>query len=94
MCLLDNIHHHWYGVCVTRFQVYLGQPQLEILDYFANQSGIPRSRALRSLIDEAGKKVAKKIAKRPKNPLLEMAGFIKNGPKDLAGNVNEIYLHD
>lgn len=79
---------------MTRFQVYLGLPQLEILDYFASQFGVPRSRALRSLINEAGKKVTKKIAKKSRNPLLEMAGFIKNAPKDLARNVDEIYLHD
>lgn len=88
---LDNIHHPCYGVYMTRFQVYLGQPQLEILDYFASQFGVPRSRALRSLIDEAGKKVAKKTKK---NPLLQMAGFAKNAPANLSQNVDEIYLRD
>lgn len=76
---------------MTRFQVYLGQPQLEILDYFASRFGVPRSHALRSLIDEAGKKVAKKTKK---NPLLQMAGFAKNAPANLSQNVDEIYLRD
>lgn len=79
---------------MTRFQVYLGQPQLEILDYFANRSGIPRSKALRSLINEAGKKVIKKITKKPQNPLLEMAGFAKINKTNLSQNVDEIYYKD
>ena len=76
---------------MTRVQVYLDQTHLHILDWLAVQAGVSRSQALRQTITTVGKKAAKKTKK---NPLLQMAGFIKNGPKDLARNVDEIYLRD
>ena len=75
---------------MTRVQVYLDQIHLNILDWLAVQAGVSRSQALRQTITTAGKKAKK----TKKNPLLQMAGFIKNGPKDLARNVDEIYLRD
>ncbi|MEK7164215.1 MAG: hypothetical protein AAB768_03700 [Patescibacteria group bacterium] len=78
---------------MTRYQVHLDTPQLEILDYFASQDDVPRSRALRSLIDKAGKNITKKNINKPKNTLLEMCGAAGNvaSPANLARDVDKIY---
>ena len=75
---------------MIRVQIYLDSNHLNILDLLAAQTGTSRSQIIRKAVEAEGKKVTK-TKKLQKNPLLAMAGFIKDGPKDLASNVDEIY---
>jgi len=79
---------------MTRVQVYLDPKHIDILDLLASQAGTSRSQAIREAVEVVGKRV-KRVKKSGKNPLLKMAGAAGHVPsrKDLARNVDEIYLH-
>lgn len=83
---------------MQRYQIYLKPQAVNILTSLAKELGMSRSQIIRDVVDrmagEYEKIIKAKEALRMKNnPLLKMAGFAKFG-KNIAENVDEIYLKD
>lgn len=84
---------------MNRYQIYLNPENVNVLDELARLTNISRSKIIRDVIDKMAKeyeKILEKTAKKAfkNNPLLKMAGMAKGGLKNIAENVDEIYLKD
>ena len=77
---------------MTRFQIYLDESQVSILDYLALTQGVSRSKIIRDIVFKETKKIKHKVKKS--NPLLEMSGMFTGLPPDLSQRVDEIYQED
>ena len=77
---------------MTRFQIYLDDPQVEILNYMAAMQNTSRSQIIRDMVTKNTKKIKPKI--KNTSPLLKMAGMFKGLPPDLSQRVDEIYHID
>ncbi|MBI4036165.1 CopG family transcriptional regulator [Candidatus Daviesbacteria bacterium] len=83
---------------MQRYQIYLKPNTVSTLADLAKELGMSRSQIIRDVVERVSdqySKLLKALAKtRAKNnPLLKMAGFAKFG-KNIAENIDEIYLKD
>lgn len=98
--IVDNIHHIWYGVYnMNRYQIYLDQGKVKIVEKLAQDLNMSRSQIIRDVLDRVIPEYEKLIKASVKiynknNPLLKMAGFAKSTTGRLSENVDEIYFRD
>lgn len=83
MGLIDQDIHQCYGVCVKRYQVYLNQGSVAVLDDYLASSGITRSGTIRQAVDSLAINLSKVVGlakasqlKVQKVPLDDLVGFI------------------
>ena len=83
---------------MQRYQIYLKSQTVSTLTDLAKELDMSRSQIIRDVVERVSdqySKLLKALAKtRAKNnSLLKMAGFVKFG-KNIAENIDEIYLRD
>lgn len=83
---------------MQRYQIYLKPQTVSTLTGLAKELDMSRSQIIRDVIERVINQYSKLLkavtkARVKNNPLLKMAGFAKLG-KNIAENVDEIYLRD
>lgn len=81
-----------------RYQIYLKPQTVSTLTDLAKELDMSRSQIIRDVVERMSDQYSKLLkanikAKARNNPLLKMAGFAKLG-KNIAENIDEIYLKD
>ena len=86
---------------MKRYQVYLNQSSVSVLDDFEKISNISRSKVIRQVIDRVAEQLVRVVEVKRSNKkeyLLDtLAGFVNlktNGKTNFAQNVDEIYFSD
>ncbi|MBI4039031.1 CopG family transcriptional regulator [Candidatus Daviesbacteria bacterium] len=83
---------------MQRYQIYLKPNTVSILTELAKELNMSRSQIIRDVIERMSDQYSRLLkavikARIKNNPLLKMAGFTKLG-KNIAENIDEIYLKD
>ena len=92
--VIDQNIHPCYGVCMKRYQVYLNQGSVAVLDDYLASSGITRSDIIRQAVDSLAVNLSKVVSlakatrlKVQKTPLDDLVGFIE--ASDTSNNWSE-----
>lgn len=95
---IDKIYTMCFNVCMKRYQVYLNQNSVSVLDDFEKISNISRSKVIRQAIDRLAEQLAHAVddkSQKKEYVLDSLNGFVDlktNKKTNFAQEVDEIYF--